>query len=208
MRIEEIMAVSPVIPVVAIPDNVDPVKLAQALQHGGINIIEVVLRTASAHQAIEAICSKVSGMCAGAGTVWTAEDANRVIDAGVKFIVSPAYSAPVHDVCKARDISYLPGVQTVTEAARCFEAGISALKFFPANIAGGPGAIKAITSVLPEVTFCPTGGVNQDSAPGYLSLPNVPCVGGSWVLDKEDLVNEDWMAVNAKVLEAFKALKS
>lgn len=207
-NIRDIMGLSPIIPVAVIPPEVNEIKLAQALVTGGIPVIEVTLRTAGAIEKIGSISKSVETICVGAGTVWNAVDAKAVIDAGAQFIVSPAYVEEVHLVCSERNTPYLPGVQTVTEAARCVEHDLSALKLFPANLAGGPAIIKAMSSVLAETVFCPTGGVNGETAHGYLSLPNVPCVGGSWVLDKKSIGNEDWIKVQSDVESALQKLSA
>jgi len=204
--IRTIMQISPIIPVAVIEQSVDEIKLANALVAGGIPVIEVTLRTTGAVEKIGSIAKNVPGICVGAGTVWSAEEAKDVIDNGAKFIVSPAYVEGVHQVCQARDIPYLPGVQTVSEAARCVAAGLDALKLFPANIAGGPGIVKAIGSVIPDVVFCPTGGVNGDTVADYLKLPNITCVGGSWILNGQAVKNSDWGKIQADVESALSKL--
>ena len=192
LNIKSILSISPVIPVVVIPPEVDAVALGNAFSSGGIKIIEVTLRTKNALDAIRSISAECSDICIGAGTVWNKEEAEQAIENGAQFLVSPAFVKSVHEVCVEAEIPYLPGVATVTEAAQCAELGITAVKVFPANIVGGPAAIKAFASVLPDLLYCPTGGVNLDSARDYLALDNIVCVGGSWLLDKELVNTSDW----------------
>ncbi len=206
LNISEILSISPIIPVAIIPDGVDAVELARALSSGGINIIEVTLRTPSAIDSIRSISSALKDVCVGAGTVWNADDAEQVIDAGAQFIVSPAFVQTVFEVCTKRSIPYLPGLATVTEAAHCAELGLSAVKVFPANIVGGPAAIKAFASVLPDLKYCPTGGVNLELASDYLALDNVVCVGGSWVIQKDKILAGDWTSVEKTAQDTLKQL--
>ena len=206
LHIQDVLKISPVIPVVVIPPEVDAVQLAQALLSGGIGVIEITLRTKNAVDAIESICNELDEICVGAGTVWSKEEAEKVIEAGAQFIVSPAFVRDVHHACLEHSIPYLPGVATVGEAAHCKSLGLSAVKVFPANIVGGPPAIKAFASVLPELTYCPTGGVNLDSAPEYLSLDNIVCVGGSWVIEKDNILAGDWKSVQKTVRETLQQL--
>ena len=195
LNIKEILSISPVIPVVVMPPSVDAVALAKALSDGGIGIIEVTLRTSNAMDAIRAISAELKDICVGAGTVWNREEAEQAIESGAQFLVSPAFVKSVFEVCTEKSIPYLPGVGTVTEAAHCADLGLSAVKVFPANIVGGPAAIKAFASVLPDLYYCPTGGVNLESAADYLALKNIVCVGGSWLIDKKAVGAEDWSAL-------------
>ena len=204
----EILGVSPIIPVAVLQPNANEIKIAQTLVLAGIPVIEVTLRTPGAIEKISAITDKVPSIVVGAGTVWSADEAQAAINAGVKFIVSPAYVASVHKVCDKHKTPYLPGVQTVTEAASCVSHGLNELKLFPANIAGGPAVIKAISSVLPETTFCPTGGISLSTAPEYLQLANVPCVGGSWVLNAETIESENWIKLHADIEQSLAHVQS
>ncbi len=206
LNIKTILLISPIIPVVVVPPKVDAVALARALAAGGVGIIEVTLRTPSAMDSIKAISAEVDDVCVGAGTVWNSAEAEKVIENGAQFIVSPAFVQSVFDVCKLNSIPYLPGVATVSEAARCAELGLSAVKVFPANIVGGPSAIKAFASVLPNLTYCPTGGVNLDSASEYLALDNVVCVGGSWIIDQKSILAGEWGKVSRITRESLGAL--
>jgi 2-dehydro-3-deoxyphosphogluconate aldolase/(4S)-4-hydroxy-2-oxoglutarate aldolase len=188
--------------VASIPNRADSISMARALQAGGIHIIEVMFRTRGALPAIEAIAGEFPRMQVGAGTVWTAEQARDAIAAGAGFIVSPGGMDEVYDVCMEHAVPYLPGVQTVTEAAHWWRRGLRALKFFPAAAAGGPAALKAMGAVLPEVQFVPTGGISLKSAPDYLALPNVPCVCGSWLVPLGALDTQDWARVETLAAQA------
>lgn len=202
--IREVLALAPVIPVAVIPDGADAVALARALLAGGVPVIEVTLRTPGAAGAIARIAAEVPEMCVGAGTVWTAADANRAIDAGARFLVSPGRADAAMEVCRERGVPYLPGVQTVSEAAHFAQLGLQAVKFFPASVAGGPAALKALASVLPGLAFCPTGGITEATAPDYLALPSVPCVGGSWIADKDAMTAGDWPQIESLAAAAAK----
>jgi 2-dehydro-3-deoxyphosphogluconate aldolase/(4S)-4-hydroxy-2-oxoglutarate aldolase len=196
-RILEIMKLAPVVPVLVIDDINAAVLLARALVAGGLPAIEVTLRTPSALDCIAAISAGVEGAIVGAGTVLNADHMEQAINAGSKFLVSPGATQELIDASKRSNVPLLPGVATASEAMGLAEEGITALKFFPANHAGGAGYIKALSSPLPHITFCPTGGINADNAGEYLSLPNVACVGGSWVAPKELIERGDWAGITA-----------
>ncbi|MES1927961.1 keto-hydroxyglutarate-aldolase/keto-deoxy-phosphogluconate aldolase [Salinisphaera dokdonensis CL-ES53] len=193
----DVMAIAPVIPVVVVPDAASGVEIARALVAGGIGVIEVTLRTEAGLAAIEAIANEVDGICVGAGTVWTAAQAARAIDAGAEFMVSPGIADEVNGVAQTRDVAYLPGAQTVSEIAHLRRQGVDATKLFPASVVGGPAAIKAFLSVFPDLVFCPTGGIKEDTANDYLALDCVPCVGGSWLVSADAVNAGDWEAVRA-----------
>lgn len=193
---------SPVIPVAVIDTGVSARQLADALLAGGISIIEVTLRTPQGLAAIDEIRRETDSMCVGAGTVWTAQEAIKAINAGAEFVVSPGRSDEVFKVCRMRGVPYLPGVQTVSEAAYWSRQGLEAVKFFPASVAGGVKALKAFASVLPELRFCPTGGISAADAPAYLALPAVPCVGGSWLLERDAIATGDWDRIAQLAAEA------
>ncbi|MES1952013.1 2-dehydro-3-deoxy-phosphogluconate aldolase Eda [Salinisphaera sp. S4-8] len=193
----QVMAIAPVIPVVVVPDAQSGVEIARALVAGGIGVIEVTLRTEAGLAAIDAIANEVDDIYVGAGTVWTAEQAERAIDAGAEFMVSPGIADEVNAVAQTRDIAYLPGAQTVSEIAHLKRQGVTATKLFPASVVGGPAAIKAFASVFPDLVFCPTGGIKEDTAADYLALDCVPCVGGSWLVSAEAVAAGDWASVQA-----------
>ncbi|MGW5053371.1 bifunctional 4-hydroxy-2-oxoglutarate aldolase/2-dehydro-3-deoxy-phosphogluconate aldolase [Actinokineospora sp. NPDC004072] len=187
-----LLDVSPVVPVVVIADAADAVPLAQALLRGGIGIIEVTLRTPAALDAIERIAAEAPQIEVGAGTVTTPELAERAAKAGARFLVTPGSTDRVLDAAAATGLPTLPGAATVSEAMRLAERGHTELKFFPAEAAGGVAYLKSIAGPLPDLRFCPTGGITAATAPGYLALPNVGCVGGSWLTagDVEALARE------------------
>ncbi|ERJ18375.1 4-hydroxy-2-oxoglutarate aldolase protein [Salinisphaera shabanensis E1L3A] len=191
----QVMAIAPVIPVVVVSDAASAVEIARALVAGGIRVIEVTLRTEAGLAAIEAIAQQVDDICVGAGTVWTEAQAEQAIDAGAEFMVSPGIADDVNAVAQARDIAYLPGAQTVSEIAHLKRQGVTATKLFPASVVGGPAAIKAFASVFPDLVFCPTGGIKEDTARDYLALDCVPCVGGSWLVSADAVAGGDWEAV-------------
>lgn len=200
--INTIMGIAPVIPVATIPDGSDTQALGQALLDGGIGIIEVTLRSDTAVASIERLASGFDALCVGAGTVWTAAQAHAVIDAGAQFIVSPGISMPVFEVCQSRGVPILPGAQTASEIAQWVALGLTAVKFFPANYAGGIGALKSFAAVFPTLEFCPTGGINQNIAADYLSLAAVPCVGGSWLATPGDISAGNWTAISTLCRDA------
>jgi len=189
------LKVSPVIPVATIARVADAVPLAEALLAGGIGVLEVTLRSDAALAAIEAIRKACPELYVGAGTLWTAEQTMRAASAGAEFIVSPGIADAVQDVTASLRLPYLPGAQTASEMAHLVRRGIKAVKFFPAGPAGGPAALTALAAVFPELVFCPTGGISEATAPEYLCLPYVPCVGGSWLVTKALLAEGNWAAI-------------
>lgn len=195
MDVRAVLALSPVIPVVTITRPNDAVPLADALLAGGIAVIEITLRAEGAMRAIEAVRKVCPQMHVGAGTVWTVEQARDASRAGAEFLVSPGIAEPVLDVAAEQALPYLPGAQTPSEAARLVARGARAIKFFPAAPAGGPAALKALAAVFPDLKFCPTGGISEATAPDYLALSCVPCVGGSWLVAEPLLAARDWKAV-------------
>ncbi|MGX7827181.1 bifunctional 4-hydroxy-2-oxoglutarate aldolase/2-dehydro-3-deoxy-phosphogluconate aldolase [Actinokineospora sp. 24-640] len=176
-----LLDIAPVVPVVVIDDAAQAVPVAQALVRGGIGIIEVTLRTPAALDAIERIAAEVPGIVVGAGTVTTPELAARAGAAGARFLVTPGTTDRVLDAAVATGLPVLPGAATVSEAMRLAERGFTELKFFPAEAAGGVPYLKSIAGPLPDLRFCPTGGITAATAASYLALPTVGCVGGSWL---------------------------
>jgi 2-dehydro-3-deoxyphosphogluconate aldolase/(4S)-4-hydroxy-2-oxoglutarate aldolase len=175
--------------------------LAKALVAGGLPALEVTLRTPAALEVI-AEMAKVEGGVVGAGTLLTPADVHAAIDAGAKFGVSPGATDRLLDACEEAGLPLLPGVASATEAMRLLERGYTMLKFFPAEAAGGAPALKAIGAPIPQVSFCPTGGVSPSNANGYLSLPNVVCAGGSWVAPKDKMLAGDWDGITAIAKDA------
>lgn len=197
-----IMNAAPVIPVVVIDSPGLAVKLARALVRGGLPAIEITLRTPNAIDCIRAVAAEVEGAIAGAGTVLDHEQIAAVEKAGGRFMVSPG-AAP--DLLKAAGdcpVPLLPGSATASEMMRLGEAGYTHLKFFPAEAAGGAAYLKSIASPLPQFTICPTGGITPQSARDYLALPNVPCVGGSWVAPADLTGKGEWAAIEALARKA------
>jgi 2-dehydro-3-deoxyphosphogluconate aldolase/(4S)-4-hydroxy-2-oxoglutarate aldolase len=178
---EELVALAPVVPVVVIDDLDDAVPLATALVRGGLPAIEVTLRTPPALAAIERIANEVEGAVVGAGTVTTAQQVDDALSAGARFLVSPGATPRLLDAMEASGVPFLAGTATPSDVIALLERGITYAKFFPAEINGGVKALKAFAGPFPQMRFCPTGGIDLAKAPDYLALPNVVCVGGSWM---------------------------
>jgi 2-dehydro-3-deoxyphosphogluconate aldolase/(4S)-4-hydroxy-2-oxoglutarate aldolase len=197
-----VLDLAPVVPVVVVDDLADAVPLARALVAGGLPAIEVTLRTPVALDAIRAIAGEVQGAVVGAGTVITPEQVGEVVAAGARFLVSPGWTDGLLEAMRASGVPFLPGVSTTSEVVALLERGVREMKFFPAEAAGGTAYLKALAAPLPQARFCPTGGVTPASAPDYLALPNVACVGGSWMLPKDAVAGRDWARVEALAREA------
>lgn len=194
--------VSPVIPVVTIADPQHAVPVARALVAGGISIIELTLRTDSALESLKRIANEVPDILVGAGTILTPAQADAATAAGARFLVSPGVTPALLDHMLQLDVPVLPGVATVGEVMAVLERGLTAMKFFPAGPAGGPDYLAAIGAPVPAVQFCPTGGISLASAPDYLSLANVTCVGGSWLTPRAAVEGEDWQQITRLAREA------
>lgn len=197
----EICQLAPVVPVLVIDDVSTARPLAEALVAGGLPALEVTLRTPAALEAI-AEMSKVEGGVVGAGTLLTPEDVAAAKAAGALFGVSPGATDRLLDACEAADLPLLPGAATASEAMALLERGYTVQKFFPAEAAGGAPALKGIGAPLPQIKFCPTGGVSPANAPTYLGLSNTLCVGGSWVAPKNLIEAGDWDGITALAREA------
>ncbi|QQQ80358.1 bifunctional 4-hydroxy-2-oxoglutarate aldolase/2-dehydro-3-deoxy-phosphogluconate aldolase [Saccharothrix sp. 6-C] len=189
------LALSPVIPVVVVDDAEHAVPLAEALLRGGVRVIELTLRTPAALAAIERVAAEVPGIVIGAGTVTAPEHAEQAAKAGAAFLVTPGSTDRMLDAAEDTGLPFLPGAATVSEAMRLAERGLTSLKFFPAEAAGGVDYLKSVGGPLPGLRFCPTGGITPATAPNYLALPNVGCVGGSWLAPKDALVSGDWARI-------------
>jgi 2-dehydro-3-deoxyphosphogluconate aldolase/(4S)-4-hydroxy-2-oxoglutarate aldolase len=198
----EVMQDAPVIPVIVLNDVAHAVPLARALAAGGIRMLEVTLRTPAALACIEAIAKEVPEAVVGAGTVRSAADAQAAAMAGARFAVSPGYTHAVGKACHDLGIALLPGVATGGEIMMAQEDGYQALKFFPAVQAGGLAMLKAWHGPFGDVKFCPTGGVGPANARDFLALPNVACVGGSWLTPAEAVARGDWAAITQLAAEA------
>jgi len=203
----QVMQDAPVIPVIVLNDVSHAVPLARALIAGGIRMLEVTLRTPEALACIEAIARNVSEAIVGAGTVRSAADAQACAMAGARFVVSPGYTHAVGQACRDAGLPLLPGVATGSEVMAACEDGLSELKFFPAMQAGGLAMLKAWTGPFGDVRFCPTGGVTVANAPEFLALPNVVCVGGSWLTPPETIARSNWSHVTALAFQACQLLR-
>jgi 2-dehydro-3-deoxyphosphogluconate aldolase/(4S)-4-hydroxy-2-oxoglutarate aldolase len=197
---QDLLELSPVMPVVVLDDAADAVPTARALLAGGIGVIELTLRTPAALAAIERIAAEVPDIMVGAGTITAPEHAKQAADAGAKFLVTPGCTDAVVDACFETGLPFLPGASTVSEAMRLAERGLTALKFFPAEASGGIAYLKSIAGPLPSLKFCPTGGITVASAPSYLALPNVGCVGGSWLTASLEPATIEKLAAEASQL--------
>lgn len=195
------LSLAPVIPVIVLDDVEAARPLAEALVAGGLKVLEVTLRTRHALQIIEEM-AKVEGAVVGSGTVRSPLQMGHSVDAGCQFMVSPGASPRLLEAAEEHSIPLLPGIGTPTEAMTAAEHGYSFLKFFPAEAMGGSAVLKAFASPLPDITFCPTGGITMAKAREYLALPNVICVGGSWVLPADAIAGRDWKRIEALAAEA------
>lgn len=200
-RTRELCGLAPVIPVLVIDDAGKARSLAEALVAGGLPVLEVTLRTPAALEAIRAM-SEVPGGHVGAGTLITAEDVRAAKAAGATFGVSPGATDALLEACEAEGLPLLAGAATASEAMRLLARGYDMLKFFPAEASGGAAALKALGGPLPQLSFCPTGGVSPGNAGDYLKLSTVPCVGGSWIAPADLVAAGDWGAIEAKAREA------
>lgn len=197
--IAAIMKAAPVIPVLTIERESDAVPLARALVAGGLPVLEITLRTEAALAAASAIIAEVPDAVVGLGTILSRNDIESAHRIGARFGVSPGFTADlVAAAGNNADLPFLPGVATASEAMRARELGHTHLKFFPAEPAGGVAALKAIGGPLRDLRFCPTGGISPQTAPSYLALPNVLCVGGSWLATKAEIAEGQWDAISAK----------
>lgn len=195
--LETMMTAAPVVPVVVVDDPKKAVVMARALVAGGLPAIEVTLRTPRALECLAAIAAEVEGASAGAGTVLDSGQVRAVEAAGARFMVSPGTSPRLLDAADDSAVPLLPGTATASEMMALGERGYRHLKFFPASLAGGAPYLKALSSPLPQFRFCPTGGIGIANARDYLSLPNVLCVGGSWVAPSEAVEKGDSAAIEA-----------
>lgn len=202
LAVRDILTRGPVIPVVTIDDAAIGPDLARALLEGGISVIEVTMRTPAALDAVRAIRAEVPEMIAGVGTLLDPDRIGDVLATGAQFAVSPGLDLGLVSACRDAGLPLLPGIQTVSEAMSARRAGLDTLKFFPAKTAGGPAALQQIQPVLPDLRFCPTGGIGQSDAATYLALPNVLCVGGSFPAPSDAIRARDWAAVRDNAARA------
>jgi len=202
MTLDDIMRSAPVIPVMMIDERAHAVPLARALVKGGLNVLEITLRTDAAIEAIRAITAEVEGAIVGAGTILTPQQLEHVAALRCKFAVSPGFTPALLDAARASPCPLLPGAASASEVMQLMDHGHDRLKFFPAEAAGGASFLKSLASPLPDAKFCPTGGVSLQNAASYLSLPNVLCVGGSWVVPKDAIAAGDWGRITELAAEA------
>ncbi len=203
LSIEDICRLAPVVPVLVIEDPDTAVPLAEALVAGGLRALEITLRTPAALGAIKAISNAVPDAVVGVGTLRSAGDVDDAVKAGARFAVSPGLSHAILNAAQAAALPMLPGVATPSEAMAAAERGFDLLKFFPAEANGGVSVLKAWASPLSGLEFCPTGGVTAENAIDYLSLPNVICVGGSWVAPHSAIQGRDWDRITELSREAW-----
>jgi 2-dehydro-3-deoxyphosphogluconate aldolase/(4S)-4-hydroxy-2-oxoglutarate aldolase len=197
-----VLDLAPVVPVVVVEDASDAVPLARALVAGGLPAIEVTLRTPAALASIRAIADAVPDAVVGAGTVLTPKQVAQAVAAGARFLVSPGWTDVLLEAMRSSGVPFLPGVSTTSEVVALLERGVREMKFFPAQAAGGTAYLKSLAGPLPQARFCPTGGISAASAPDYLALPNVGCVGGSWMLPAEAVTAGDWARIERLAREA------
>ncbi|AGW93719.1 bifunctional 4-hydroxy-2-oxoglutarate aldolase/2-dehydro-3-deoxy-phosphogluconate aldolase [Cupriavidus sp. DF5525] len=196
----------PVIPVLEFHSVDEALHVSEALVAGGLPLLEITLRTPVALEAIKAVAAALPQACVGAGTVLTVDQLHAVRGAGAQFAVSPGLTPALAAGAQGAGISLLPGVATASEAMAALEAGFTFLKFFPAQAAGGVPMLKSLGGPLPQLRFCPTGGIDVALAPSYLALPNVVCVGGSWVVPKDAVASGDWGRIRT-LAEQARALR-
>ncbi|MBY5704320.1 2-dehydro-3-deoxy-phosphogluconate aldolase [Rhizobium leguminosarum] len=206
-KLLSILKLQPVVPVLIVDDPKTAVPLARALVAGGLKAIEITMRTPAALEAVRAVAAEVEGAEVGAGTILNVAHWEAAVEAGSKFIVSPGKTQELLDAAADSDVPLLPGAATASEVMALREEGYQVLKFFPAEQAGGAAYLKALSSPLAGTLFCPTGGISLKNANDYLSLPNVICVGGSWVAPKELVAAGDWAGITKLAAEAA-ALKA
>jgi 2-dehydro-3-deoxyphosphogluconate aldolase / (4S)-4-hydroxy-2-oxoglutarate aldolase len=202
MTVAEMLALAPVVPVLVIRRVEDAVPLARALVAGGLPLLEITLRTAAALPAIRAIADAVPDAIVGAGTLIEPDQVDAVCAAGGRFLVSPGSTPALLDRAEQLGVPMLPGAATPTEMMALLARGYRSQKLFPASAVGGAALLKAIASPLPGITFCPTGGITLQTAPDYLALPNVACVGGSWVAPDDRVAAGDWSGIELLARQA------
>lgn len=197
-----LLDLSPVIPVVVIDDPADAAPLGRALADGGVPVIEVTLRSPAALDAIRAIAAEVPDLRLGAGTICSPEQVKLAVEAGAEFLVSPGGTDRLLDALQDSGVPFLAGTATPSDMLRLLERGITEAKLFPASAVGGPALLRAVAGPLPQLRFCPTGGITFNSAREYLSLANVGCIGGTWLTPRSLVQAKDWAAVSRLAAEA------
>lgn len=200
--INDILDAASVIPVLEVASLDQAAPLAKALAAGGLKVIELTLRTDCALDALKTMKDAAPELFVGMGTVRTPDDIERSAAAGADFLVTPGTSAALMTALSKSGVPSLPGVATASEAMSAFEAGFAAMKFFPAEPAGGIAYLKSLAGPLPDIIFCPTGSISAEKAPEYLALSNVACVGGSWIANKKMIAEGDWSTIEANAKRA------
>ena len=201
-RIREILVASPVMPVIVLDRVDDAIPLAEALVGGGIRVLEVTMRTPAAIECVRAIRAAVPGAIVGVGTITNIADMDAARAAGAMFGVSPGTTPALLSHAAGVGFPFLPGSMTPSDVMRALDAGFAAMKLFPAKQAGGIEMLKALGGPFPQVLFCPTGGIDAESAPAYLALPNVACVGGSWLAPAALVAKKDWDEIRRRAVAA------
>lgn len=207
MNAREVLTLSPIIPVITIEDEKDALPLAKALSDGGVNVMEITLRTPAGIKAIEIIAKELPNIAVGAGTVINATQYDEVCKAGAKFVISPGFTIEMLEYSTMCNVPLIPGVATPSEIMTALNYGLNTFKLFPANIVGGVGALKAFGAPFKEVKFCPTGGVNLDNLNEYLSLSNVLCVGGTWLTPVEEIKKGNFEKITQLCKEALQKIE-
>jgi len=202
LNVLELMRIGPVIPVIVIDELSNAVPLAQALVAGGVRVLEITLRTTAGLEAIEAIARDVPEAIVGVGTITRPHEFAQAHGAGARFAVTPGLTAPLIEAARASALPLLPGVMTPSEVIAAKAAGYSQVKLFPAQQAGGVAMLSALGGPFSDIVFCPTGGVTAATAPDFLALPNVACVGGSWLTPKDAVSSHDWNRITVLAREA------
>ncbi|OBW92821.1 keto-deoxy-phosphogluconate aldolase [Gallibacterium genomosp. 3] len=205
---QAVFSASPVVPVMVIKKLEDALPMAKALQAGGINVFEITLRSSVALDAIKLLSKEVPDALVGAGTVLSAEQYDQAVAAGAKFVISPGATPALLKHAVASDVALIPGTATPSEMMQALELGYDHLKFFPAEINGGAPALKAISAALPQLSFCPTGGVSPKNVANYLAVDCVKTIGGSWMIPNDAVAAGDWTKVTELTAEAVALVKS
>lgn len=206
MTAKEVMEISPIVPVIALDDEADALELAQALLDGGIRIMEITLRTEAGLKSIETISKALPQMNVGAGTVLNADDFKKAVEHGAQFVFSPGISEELMQTSRELGVALIPGVATASEVMLAKNNGFEYCKLFPATVAGGVEALKAFSGPFSSMRFCPTGGVNLNNVKDFLTLDNVVCAGGSWIVPKQAIRDKDFKAITTLCKEALQAL--
>lgn len=207
MKAEDVMKLSPIVPVIALEHEEDALPLAKALLEGGINIMEITLRTPAGLKAIEIISKALPQMHVGAGTVLNSSDFKNAVAHGAAFVFSPGISEALMQTSKELNVALIPGVATASEVMLAKNNGFEHCKLFPATLAGGIEILKAFSGPFPSMRFCPTGGVNLDNINDFLSLDNVLCAGGSWIVPKQTMKEKDFKQITKLCIEAMQTIK-